>query len=87
MGSHLFGCGSGFGGAFAYAKQTAAFAAGIAYPNEALPSASLVVPPPCRHTPEAPRGVRQKRKLIRPIHQEALRQGLRSPPMYSWQGF
>ena len=43
----------GFGGAFAYAKQVAAFAAGIMYVNETLPSASFAAPPPCR--PDAPR--------------------------------
>ncbi len=47
--SSLFGAGYGFGGAFAYAKQVAAFAAGIMYPNEALPSARLADPPPPGH--------------------------------------
>jgi hypothetical protein len=67
-GSFLFDSGYDFGRAFAYAKQEAAFAAGIAHPNEALPSAILTTPPPCRYTPEAPRRVRQKRKLIHPFH-------------------
>jgi len=46
----LFGSGYGFGGAFA--KQVAAFAVGIAYPNEVLPLASLTNPPPRRDIAE-----------------------------------
>ncbi len=41
----LFGYGFGCGGAFACAKQEAAFATGMRHPNEALPSAVLADPP------------------------------------------
>jgi len=43
--ANLSGFGYGFGRAFAYAKQEAAFAAGVMYPREALPSASLAIHP------------------------------------------
>ncbi len=69
----LFGFGYGFGRTSAYAKQAAAFAAGVAEPNELSPSASLADPAACREAPGAPYGVVQNRKDIHPIHQAALR--------------
>lgn len=71
--SLLFGSGYGFGGTFAYAKQAAAFAAGVTCPNEALPSANFADPSRCWHTPETPSRVGQNRKHIRPLRQVALR--------------
>lgn len=71
----LFGFGYGLGGAFPYAKQVAAVAAGVAYPREALPSDSLISPAPCGGSPETPHGVAQKRINIHPMSQAALRQG------------
>jgi hypothetical protein len=53
----IFGFLFGFGGAFAYAKQMAAFAAGVMYPSEAMPSTSLSGPPagtPLKPPPGAP---------------------------------
>jgi hypothetical protein len=44
-------CSSLFG--FGYAKQVAAFAAGIRHPEAVLPSAGPAAPLPCHHTPEA----------------------------------
>jgi hypothetical protein len=70
--SFLFGVSYGFGEAFVYAKQVATFAAGIVYPREALPSAGLAAQFLCRYTPETHCGIRQKRKLIPPLHQAAL---------------
>ena len=69
----------GFGGAFAYAKQVAAFAARVTYSNEPLPSVGLAAPLPRRHTPQAPSRVRQMRKHIRPVRHAALRQGFKGP--------
>ncbi len=56
--SPLFGSGYGFGRAFAYAKQVTPYAAGVTYPDEALPSAGRAALP-CQLTPEAHSGARQ----------------------------
>jgi hypothetical protein len=78
-GSPLFGSGYGFGGTSAYAKQVAAFAAGVGDPDEALPSAGFVDPPSCGGTPDTPPSVVQKRGLIRPMRWMAFRQDFKGP--------
>jgi len=60
----LFGSGCSFGGAFA---------AGVTYSDEALPSAGLTDPPSRRRTPEALGRASEKREHIHPMHQAALR--------------
>ncbi|MGE5293328.1 MAG: hypothetical protein ACM3VT_00725 [Solirubrobacterales bacterium] len=52
-GSLLFGSGYGFGGAFAYARQVAAFAARITHPHEMSPSTGVADPPRQWNTPKA----------------------------------
>ena len=83
MGSSLFGSGYGFGRAFAYAKQVAAFAAQLMYPRELSLSISPANPPRCRATPGTPHGVVQKRKLIHPSHHVDHRQTFFEPAALS----
>ena len=69
-GSFLFGY--GFGGGCVYAKQTAAFTAGVT-PRGTLPSASATNPLLCHQIPKATRGPGQNRQLFHSRYQAALR--------------
>ena len=73
--SILFGSGYGFGGAFAYPKQVAAFAAQVTQSYDPTLSVSLAYTIACRGTPEPPHGVVQKCKVTHPIYKVAFRQG------------
>jgi hypothetical protein len=83
--SILFGSDSSLRRAFAYAKQVAAFAAGVTQPNDSSPPVSPTDPMACRSTVQTPHGVAQKRQLIHPSHETVFRQGFASPPAHSWE--